>query len=68
MTLNKGHLAVIESYQDYFVRHKIWWNLVQKQVRNQPGQGYDFLATFDLDLKNLGGQGHRTCHQTKCRS
>ena len=68
MTLNKGHVAKIENFQDKNVTRQIWWNLVQKQLRNQRGQGFAFFVMFDLELKDLAGQGHRTCPQTTDRS
>ena len=56
LTSKKGHVTKIEkvslgtsSRQDYQLTHQIWWNLVQKQLRNQPGQGFEFFVTFDLD-------------------
>ena len=74
MACKKSHVTKIEkvslgvSRPNYHLTHQIWWNVIKKQLKNQPGQGFAFLVTFDLDLRDFEGQGHRTCHQTKLRS
>ena len=53
MTSNKGHVTKIEkvsfsvlSNLAYNVTHKVWWNSIQKQLRNQPPQTFTFLGDF----------------------
>ena len=45
MTSTEGHVTKFEkvslgtsSRSTFNGTHKIWWNLVQKRLRNQPGQ------------------------------
>ena len=56
----KGHVTKIDkvslgvlSRPNYHLTRQIWWNLMQTQLRNQPGQGLAFLWPLTLTWKTL---------------